>query len=91
MLHKLQLSSSFGQVIIIAQGKIDVRPIIGAVVVFTIIGAVIFGIYYFGVAKPAAEELERAKLLALDEINLTLAAIGTDQASEAASNYKAQV
>jgi len=78
-------------VVIIAKEKIDVRPIIGAVVVFIIIGAVIFGIYYFAIAKPAADELEQTKLLTIDEINLTLAAIGTDQASEAASNYTAQV
>lgn len=77
--------------VIIARRKIDVRPIIGAVVVFIIIGVVIFGIYYFGISKPAAEELEQTKLWALDEITLTLAAIGTDQASEAASNYAAQV
>lgn len=77
--------------IIIARREIDARPIIGAVVVFGIIGAVIFGIYYFGVAKPAAEEFEQAKLSALDQINSTLAAIGTDQASEAASRYSAEV
>ena len=67
------------------------RPIIGAVVVFVIIGAVIFGIYYFAFVKPAAEELEQAKLSALNQINSTLAAIGTDQALEAASEYTAQV
>ena len=77
--------------IIIARREIDFRPIIGAVVVFGIIGAVIFGIYYFGIAKPAAEEFEQAKLSALDQINSTLAAIGTDQASEAASRYSAEV
>ena len=70
--------------------EIDVRPIIGAVVVFSIIGAIIFGIYYFAIARPAAEELEQAKLSALDQIN-SLASIGTDQASTAASSYSAQV
>jgi len=78
-------------VIIIARREIDFRPIIGAVVVFGIIGAVIFGIYYFGVAKPAAEEFEQAKLSALNQINSTLAVIGTDQASDAASRYSAEV
>lgn len=77
--------------IVIARREIDVRPIIGAVVVFVIIGTVIFGIYYFGVAKPAAEEFEQAKLSALDQINSTLAAIGTDQALEAASIYSVEV
>jgi len=34
-------------VITIARREIDARPIIGAVVVFAIIGAAIFGVYYF--------------------------------------------
>ena len=67
------------------------RPIIGAVVVFGIIGAVVFGIYYFAFVRPAAEEFEQAKLSALGQINSTLAAIGTDQALDAASGYTAQV
>jgi hypothetical protein len=58
--------------------------------VFTIIGAVIFGIYYFAVARPAAEGLERAKGLAFDEIR-DLAAVGTSQALTAAAGYSAQV
>lgn len=77
--------------ITIARREIDVRPIIGAVVVFAIIGAAIFGIYYFLIAKPAAEELEQAKLSALSQINNSLASIGTDQASTATSSYSAQV
>ncbi|GAI11515.1 unnamed protein product, partial [marine sediment metagenome] len=77
--------------IVIARREIDVRPIIGAVVVFAIIGAAIFGVYYFLIAKPAAEELEQAKLSALDQINNSLASIGTDQASTATSSYSAQV
>lgn len=77
--------------IVIARREIDVRPIIGAVVVFGIIGAAIFGVYYFLIAKPAAEELEQAKLSALDQINNSLASIGTDQASTATSSYSAQV
>lgn len=67
------------------------RPIIGAVVVFGIIGAIIFGIYYFAIVKPAVDELEQAKLSALSQINSTLAAIGTDQASEAALRYSDEV
>ncbi|MBA7650510.1 hypothetical protein ES703_58316 [subsurface metagenome] len=77
--------------IVIARREIDVRPIIGAVVVFGIIGAAIFGVYYFLIAKPAAEELEQAKLSALDQINNSLASIGTDQASTATSSYSTQV
>ena len=76
--------------IVIARKEIDARPIIGAVVVFGIIGAVIFGIYYIAIAKPAAEELEQAKTLAHDQAS-SLASIGTDQASAAASSYSAQV
>jgi len=68
-----------------------VRPVIGAIVVFGIIGAAIFGIYYFLFVRPAAEELEQAKLSALNQINSTLAAIGTDRAIEAASEYTAEV
>lgn len=77
--------------IIIARREIDVRPVIGAVVVFGIIGAAIFGIYYFLFVRPAAEELEQAKLSALNQINSTLAAIGTDRALAAASEYTAEV
>ncbi len=77
--------------IAIAHGEIDVRPIVGAVVVFAIIGAAIFGVYYFLIAKPAAEELEQAKLSALSQINNSLASIETDQASTATSSYSAQV
>ncbi|MFQ6129728.1 MAG: hypothetical protein ACE5OT_02825 [Candidatus Hadarchaeaceae archaeon] len=77
--------------IIIARREIDVRPIIGAVVVFGIIGAAIFGIYYFLFIRPAAEELEQAKLSAFNQINSTLAVIGTDRALEAASGYTGRV
>jgi len=77
-------------VIAIARREIDVRPIIGAVVVFGIIGAAIFGFYYFFIAKPAAEALEQAKTLAQNQIS-SLASIGTDQASTAVSSYSAQV
>ena len=76
---------------IIARREIDVRPVIGAVVVFGIIGASILGIYYFLFIRPAAQELEEAKLSAFNQINSTLAAIGTDRAIEAASEYTGQV
>jgi len=78
-------------VIIIERGKIDVRPVIGAVVVIMIIAAIIFGIYYFFIVRPAADELEQEKFLALDEITQALDEVGTDQAFEEASSYRAQV
>ncbi len=61
------------------------------VVVFTIIGAVIFGIYYFGVAKPAADALESAKLSVLQSEVADLRAIGTSQAISDASTYSTQI
>ena len=66
--------------------KIDVRPIIGAAVVFLIIGLIIFCIYYFAIAKPAADALEASKLSALSQV-ASLNAIGTSQAISDASVY----
>ncbi len=77
--------------IIIARRGIDVRPIIGAVVIFVIIGAVIFGIYYFAIAKPAADALESAKYSALQFEVVSLSAIGTSQAISDASTYSTQI
>jgi len=74
----------------ITQRGTDVRPIIGAAVVFLIIGSIIFGVFYFFVAKPAAEALETSKLSAMslvDELN----SIGTLQAISAASTYSSQI
>ena len=70
---------------------VDVHAVVGAVVVFTIIGAAVFGVYYFGFARPAAAELEQAKTAAISQVRSSLATIGTSQASAAASNYAAQV
>lgn len=70
--------------------KIDARPIVGAVVVFLIIGLVIFGIYYFLIAKPAADTLSASKLTAMDQIN-SLVTIGTLHAISNASTYSAMV
>lgn len=77
--------------IVIARREIDVRPIIGAVVIFLIIGSIIFGIYYFAIAKPAADALSLTKDSAVAQINSSLAAIGTSQASTSASSYITQV
>ena len=76
--------------VVIARREVDVRPILGAVVVFLIIGSIIFSIWYFLIAKPAADALEAAKTSATRQIN-SLAAIGTSQSSSAASTYMAQV
>ena len=70
---------------------VDVHAVVGAVVVFTIIGAAVFGVYYFGFARPAAAELEQAKTAALGSMSQTLGAVGTDQASTAISGFSTQI
>ncbi|MDI6643371.1 MAG: hypothetical protein QMD95_04930 [Candidatus Hodarchaeaceae archaeon] len=77
--------------VIIARREVDVRPIIGAVVVFLIIGSIIFGIYYFAIAKPAADALSLAKDSAIVQIESNLSSIGTSQATSSALDYKSQV
>ncbi len=77
-------------VILIPRREIDVRPIIGAAVVFLIIGLIIFGIFYFFIAKPAAEALEASKLSAMSQVN-NLSSIGTSQAISGASTYSDQI
>ncbi|MGC8817080.1 MAG: hypothetical protein ACP5PX_04650 [Candidatus Hadarchaeum sp.] len=59
--------------------KIDARPIVGGAVVFLVIGLVAFGVYYFLVAEPAAEELAASRLVVLDRIN-SLMSLGTEAA-----------
>ncbi len=76
---------------VIPRREIDVRPVVGAAVIFVLIGVIVLGIYYFALARPRALKLEDAKASALRQINLTLAPIGTDQATAAASSYSAQV
>jgi hypothetical protein len=77
-------------VISITMKKVDVRSIIGAVVVLTIIGAIVFGVFYFLIIKPAADALETSKLSAMSKIN-ELSSIGTSQAISSASAYSASV
>lgn len=77
--------------VIIARRQIDVRPIIGAAVIFLIIGSIVFGVYYFAIAKPAADALDASKQSAMSQINSNLATIGTSQASTAAASYISQV
>lgn len=59
--------------------KIDARPIVGAAVVFLLMGSAAFGVYYFLITKPAAEELTATKLAAFDRIN-GLVSVGTEAA-----------
>ncbi len=70
---------------------VDVHAVVGAVVVFTIIGAAVFGVYYFGFARPAAAELDQAKTAALGNLSQTLGSVGTDQASTAISGFSTQI
>ncbi len=77
--------------VLIARRQIDPKPIIGAVFVFLVIGLIIFGLYYFLFAKPAADALDAAKKYAISQVNSDLATIGTDQASAAVSTYTSQV
>ncbi|MFN4132986.1 MAG: hypothetical protein ACK4GQ_01255 [Candidatus Hadarchaeales archaeon] len=70
--------------------KVDPRAIIGAAVIFLIIGAVIFGAVYFMVLKPAADALESAKLSALSTVN-QLSSIGTSKAISDASTYSSSI
>ena len=77
-------------VVLIPLKNIDVRSIIGAVVVLLIIGSIIFGVFYFFAIKPAAEGLESSKLSALFRIN-DLSSIGTSQAVSSASTYSARI
>jgi len=70
---------------------VDVHAVVGAVVVFSLIGVAIFGGYYLLVARPAGAELEEAKTAALSSIGQTLTSVGTDQASAAVSTFSAQI
>jgi hypothetical protein len=70
---------------------IDVHAVVGAVVVFAIIGAAVFGVYYFVLARPAAAELEQAKTAALSEITQSLGSTGTEQALAAISSFSTQI
>jgi len=70
---------------------IDVHAVVGAVVVLTIIGAAVFGVYYFGFARPSAAELEQVKTAALSEISQSLGSAGTEQALAAVSGFSTQI
>ncbi|PIU14168.1 MAG: hypothetical protein COT21_01085 [Hadesarchaea archaeon CG08_land_8_20_14_0_20_51_8] len=70
---------------------VDVHAVVGAAVVFTIIGAAVFGVYYIGFARPAAAELEQVKTEAASSISQTLGSVGTEQALSALSSFSAQI
>lgn len=72
-------------------GAIDVHAVVGAVVVFALIGAAIFGVYYFVFAGPAAAELEQTKTAAMSELSQTLGSVGTEQAAQEFSNFSSQI
>ena len=76
---------------IIISDSADVRVAVGAVVVFLIIGLIIFGIYYFGFVNPAREELESTRTAALSLIDRSLGTIGTTKALVEASDLKSDV
>jgi len=78
-------------VVHIARRKIDVSVVIGVVVVFAIIGAAVFGAYYFLVYSPAQQRLEDAKTDALGYLDETLGSISTSQADSAAASYRVQI
>ena len=59
--------------------------------VFAIIGAAIFGAYYFLIYAPAQQRLEKAKIDALGYLDGTLGSIATAQADAAAASYRAQI
>jgi hypothetical protein len=77
-------------VVYIAKRKVDTRPIIGAVVVFLIIGAIVFGIYHFAIAGPAAGALEAAKASALSQVS-SLSSVGTSQATSDANTFTTRI
>jgi hypothetical protein len=70
---------------------VDIHAVVGAAVVFVIIGAAVFGIYYLGFARPAAAELEQAKTAALNEITHSLGSVGTEQALAAITSFSARI
>lgn len=70
--------------------KIDIRPILGAAVVFLIIGAIVFAALYFAIIKPGADALEASKLSAQNTVS-TLSAFGNSVAVSDANTYSTQI
>ncbi len=77
--------------IYIERGRVDVSVVVGVIVVFAVIGAAIFGIYYFLIYAPAQQRLEDARIDALGYLDGTLGSIATSQAETAAASYRIQI
>lgn len=58
--------------------------------IFLIIGAIVFGIYYFGIASPAANALATSKTSALSQVS-SLNSIGTSKAVSDASSFTTRI
>jgi hypothetical protein len=79
------------RVIYMARGLVDVSVVVGVIVVFAIIGAAIFGVYYFLIYVPAQQRLEDARIGTLGYLDETLGSIATSQAETTAASYRTQV
>ncbi|TDA32171.1 MAG: hypothetical protein DSO02_03585 [Hadesarchaea archaeon] len=69
----------------------DWRPILGAAVVFSLIGLAFFSAYLFLWARPAEEDLREAKTSALQQVSSGLAKVPTDQARSLAQQFSAGI
>jgi hypothetical protein len=69
----------------------DIRPILGAVVFFTILGLVAFTVYYLAVIKPEADRLESTRSSALAEVRSLYANLSTEQAIIASRDYSSKI
>lgn len=65
----------------------DVRPLVGAIVFFAVLGMVFFVLYQFLVIRPQNERLEDRRRLALSELNSLYANVNTPQATTSWSEY----
>lgn len=77
--------------VFIEKGRIDRATVIGAAVVFGIIGAAIFSVYYFGFVRPARAELEETRNAALKYVDTHLGVIDTSKAISATGEYKSRI
>ncbi len=73
-----------------SRGKVDTSAVVGAAVVFTIIGVVVFSLYFFLILQPAEAALNNEKQTAMVEVG-TLNSIGTTPAINKALNYTSQI
>ncbi len=73
------------------EGKVDSSVVVGVVVVLAIIGAVGYGVYYFGFVKAEREELQEAKDSATNTLAKTLAQVKTEESQAKTREYLAQI